>query len=313
MKTKQDNSTGSIGDKLILVRLKTHAWSARKFDKKASNEVAKLAGKEDATDIGRFNKTLIEKDAIEPVRTARNELYNRHKFMTAPWTDDGVRVLTSELYFEYTKTIREATAQYNHEVTRFVDVVYPAARDAAKTRLGPLYREQDYPTIEELRHSLRAPEVHFEPLPNPEDVRVWGVGEVAAREIERDVRNSVQEAIDAAHAHVAGALITRAQEFVDKVRRYDKHESRTLYETAIENLRDVINLVLSGLNVKQDAALADMARQLEIALRDVSIEDLRGVEKKEKTLRKTKTAEVDRIAGKFAGVFGPAVAAGGAR
>jgi hypothetical protein len=321
------NTAAPITEKLILVRFKMHQWSGRKFDKPASDRFVQLldadqedeaeggpkdssdAAPKDSSNVGRFNKILVERKSLLTVFQARTELLNRHKHLTAPWTDDGVRVLTAELFFQYTQQMREAGAAYVAAGKHYAHEVYPGEIEKAKERLGPLFKPSDYPTTEELEYQHRAPSIHFEPLPNPQDVRVWGVGEIAAREIEADVRNSVQAGIDAAHAHVATTLIERAQEFVAKVRRYDSGETKQLRASAVENLREMVEVVLKGLNVKRDPALTDLARQLEIALRTVAVDELRD----ETTLRKNKTAEIDRIAGKFAGVFAsPVRAAGGA-
>lgn len=294
-------ATVNTSERLMITRLGVSQWYPRRFDRKASDELARLHGKQTADDVGRFNKILIELESLKPLQRAVADLKTEHYRMTAPWTDDGARVLPVDLYFGYVEMVRDRAQTIRTLSSDFAGGEYAEQIKLAEKRLGGLFKREDYPTPDDVegRFTVRQ---RFEPLPNPEDVRVWGVGEKTAREIEKQVRADVTEAIDAAHKHVVDQVLKQAQGFVEKVARYHEGDTKTLFETAVENLRDVVQLVLQGLNVTGDQELKRTAGALVEALADVNVEKLRtGSE-----LRVAKMREVDQIASRFAGVYGRA-------
>jgi len=289
----------NISERLMIVRLSVSQWYARRFDRNASDDVAKLHGKKNADEIGRFNKILVELDSIKPIKRACADLKMKHYSMTAPWTDDGERVLTSELYFPYIEMVREKQAEIRTLSRDFARGEYATQIDIAKERLGSLFNKADYPSAGDIEDAFMV-RYRFEPLPNPEDVRVWGVGVNAAKEIEEQVRADVTAAITAAQQHVADSVTKRAQEFVEKIARFHQGDTKMLFETAVENLRETVGLVLKGLNVTGDPALTKACDELLGAIAEVTVDKLRtGAD-----LRVKKMAEVEKIASRFAGIYG---------
>jgi hypothetical protein len=286
-------------DRLMLVRLSISAWSPRKFDRKASDELARLHGAANANEIGRFNKLLIDLDSIKPLQKALGDVRHTHYSMTAPWSDDGVRILPVDMYFKYTETVRAAKSKVEQLAHEFATVDYARERETARTRLAGLFNASDYPMAMEVesRFGVR---VAFEPLPNAADVRLWSLGQEAVEEIQSDVERSVRETLAASQRHVVEQVKQRAGEFVEKVRRFDTGDTTGLRETAVENLRDVVRTVLDGLNVTGDPALTQAAQELDSALQNVIVDRLRH----NKNLRLGKIDEVEAITRKFAGVFG---------
>ena len=287
-----------ITEQLMVVRFKQHKWYPRKYDRKASEEIARLHGITDASAAGRYNKILIDLDSIRPVERAMGKLYSQHFRMTSPWTDDGSRVLPTALYFDYTRALRDGRADIDREVAAFV-AIYAQQREQARQRLLTLFNEDDYPPVEEIGRRFGI-QVYFEPVPNPEDARCWGIGTAAAEEVERDVRASLEERFQNAQADVIKRVETAAREFVEKVQKFHNGDARTIYETAITNLADITGLVIRGLNVTGDAELRALAQELAGSISGLNIEQLRN----SPTARITKSKEVDAIVGKFAGAFG---------
>lgn len=286
--------------RLMLVRLTISQWSGRKYDRGASDDVARVhgLGGGDSADVGRFNKILVDPETIRPVRHALKKLQNEHYRLTAPWMGEGTRVLTAPLYFDYTETIRKLRGDADAAVARFARRDYPREREDARSRLGDLFCETDYPAPEEIEGRFGA-RVRVEPLPDPDDARLLDLGATDAAAIAGDVRASMEEAIAEAHRSVVDELARRAREFVAKVRKYGSGETRGLRATALTNLLETVDLVRRGLNVAGDPALDEVALQVNGALRGLSVETLRGDEDE----RRARTKAVEDVLGRFAGVF----------
>lgn len=287
---------------LMIVRLSISQWYPRKFDKRATQELASLHGV-DAERAGRFNKILVDLESIKPLQQRLRKLREDHYSYTAPWADGGERVLPAALYFEYVEMIREAEV----EIARLADdyaVQYAAEVDRARGELGGLFNADDYPDPRDLRRRFGVG-YKFEPLPNAEDARVWGIGTEAAEAIRAEVEQSQQAAVASAQKHVVDQVIDRATEFVAKVRKYDAQVSEgrkgvRLYDSAVDNLADVVELVLQGLNITGDQELAKLAKDLQKAIKDVNADKLRH----SNPTRERKTAEVEAVVNKFVGVYG---------
>ena len=90
--------------------------------------------------------------------------------MTLPWDDNGYRVLPAAVYLEHAEKLRE----YSRKFTAAIDV-FAAQFDQlvieSRSRLGSLFRPEDYPTSKEIRDKF-AFETEVMPLPDGDDFRV---------------------------------------------------------------------------------------------------------------------------------------------
>ena len=289
-------------ERLMLVRLSLHQWYPKRYDAKATRDVTSLHGV-DPVRAGRFIKILVDLETIKPLQQRMRQLREDHYAMTAPWADGGDRVLPSGLYFDYVEMINRGET----EIARLADEYaeqYEVEIDRARAELNGLFNDADYPD----KHTLRGRfgiDYSFEPLPNPEDVRIWGIGDAAAAEIHDTVVANQSAAMDKAQAHVVEQVVERAREFIGKVRKYGELvqndvKGARLYDSAIENLTDVLNLVMKGLNPTGDPELTKLAGDLGKAVVAINGGKLRN----STDTRETKTAEVEAIIGKFSGVYG---------
>ena len=292
-------ATPKAYEHLMVVRFTARQWYPRRFDRKASDEVAKNHGAADATTIGRFNKILIELASIKPLQQAMREIQISHYRRTAPWVDDGVRVMPARLFMDYSKELTEAKGRIATMARKFARDEYGPQIELARKRLNGLFNEDDYPPADEIEGRFGIA-VHFEPVPEVDNVNGWGLDPDSTRVMRDELKQSLRESVEAAHKHVVDGVLKRATEFVEKIRKYQTEETRALFETSITNLRESVGMVLTGLNITQDPALTEMARLLDKALVDVTIDVLRD----KSAVAAAKAREVDAIVGKFAGVFG---------
>lgn len=295
------DKTKSIKETVMLVTFSIHQWYPKKQDKKATAQLAQLHGI-DPERLGSVHKNLINLDTIKPLQQACRKLRNDVQAMTAPWSHGGTLALPADCYFDFVEMLREGIQEIDVLADKFA-VEYEKERELARDQLNGLFNADEYPAPHIVRNRFSI-DYSFQPIPNVEDVRVWGLADDEAKRMEEALRHDIEAKMLAAQQHVVEQVIERAEEFIAKVRNYDakvqNDEPSKLYDTAIQNLRDVIDLVLNGLNFTGDQEIAATARELKKALSKTNIDKLKNsAEEREK-----KTKAVEDVLSKFQGVFG---------
>ena len=293
--------------RLFIANLKIGSWSVKKHDRDGDRIVADANNIANPEDVGTFNKQLIEAAAFKPLQSAQSAARKAHNSMTAPWNDNGQRVLPAEMYFDYCETMKEYLEDVEEQARIFVEEEYPKQIEQARERLNGMFKASDYPSQEELRDRFTITRKLY-PLPNPQDVRLMAIDDAAREELAAELENGTRQAIAEAQQALVEDLVTKAREFIEKVDVYSKGEKRkkkgtrnTLHRTAITNLTDLVGTILSGLNVTQDPALDELARELRDLFEDTDVSDLKGSNQR---ARDKKVNEVKETLDKFSGVFG---------
>lgn len=293
--------TKKLSDKIMLVTISIHQWYPRKFDKKATAELAGIHGVS-ADRAGRFNKILVDLATIKPLQQRLRKLRDEHYQMTSPWGDNGERALPAPLYFDYVEMMKDAMIEIDQLADAY-EVEYANEIDKARAELNGLFNENDYPAPHVMRGRFGV-DYNFEPVANADDVRIWGIGDEAAAEIEAEVRTATEQRVQEAQQHVVDQVIERAQEFIAKVKKFDAQvyedvKGPRLYDSAIQNLRDVMTLVLSGLNFTGDQQIEKMVTDLKTSLKGVHTSKL----KNSKSTRDESIEKVEAVLAKFEGVL----------
>jgi hypothetical protein len=139
-----------IENRAILAYLSVGGWSARKLDKKATNDV--LTDNKATANAGRFNKNLLA-DADKALASIRKKGDDARKYLdanTLPWDDAGNRMLPNTKAIQVIGQITEMETEYNQLVDDFVRE-YPVLRAQAIANLGDLACAEDYPQPDVVR------------------------------------------------------------------------------------------------------------------------------------------------------------------
>ncbi len=259
----------SIHNRAMLAKLSVSLWTARRYDKKASQEVSQQHGTKD--DVGRYNKHLLGgKDASakhQAVVSVASAARVAHYENTLPWADEGWRILPTANWTEYAEKIRKAKVEFDNAARAFVDD-YPNLKAQAKSLLNGLYREEDYPTPEKVA-TLFACDVDYTPIPMRGDLRV-ALPQAEVEKIEADVEARVQRAT----ADAMKDAWRRLQEVVSKVRERLADPEAIFRDSLIGNVSDCVD-VLRRLNLTDDPDLEAARAKVELELADLSPKDLR--------------------------------------
>jgi hypothetical protein len=244
----------NLSRKAMLAMLQIKKWSAKKHDKRASQEVAtnhnasKLAGA--------YRKNLLpgQSNALEDVQKACDEARTFHYQNTLPWGQDGSRILPKENYFTYVEQMRKYRHDFERAVKAFVRE-YPTLRDNAKNLLGTLHEEADYPNAAEIESKFRFDNV-FLPFPDAKDFRV-DLGDDEVSEIKSQIARQSTDAVTLAMREAWGRLHEGVSRMVERLADPDA----VFRDTLVSNLTELCE-VLPKLNVNDDPALAKMCDQV---------------------------------------------------
>lgn len=237
----------------MLVRLSVSQWTARKYDKKVSNEVIQ---KNNATSkAGRFNKVLIAQEEINKINAIQQQARLYHYSVTLPWVDDGSRILPSALYMAYSQKMREYRSEFDSVVADFI-VKYPELKEQQRVTLGDMYQESDYPNVESIKGKF-AFGVDVYPLPIASDFRV----NLQADEVEsirKDIEAKTNNILENTKKELYERLYKVVGHLADKLSTPDAMFKNSI----IGNICDLCNM-LPALNITEDKKLEELRKRIE--------------------------------------------------
>lgn len=286
----------SLADKALIVRVSSKVWTARRFDRNASDEV--VTGNQAITGAARVNNYLMAgADAeLKQVNTIVRELRDYIDQNTVPWDNAGGRLLTPMAWVSMRGVINEFTTAFHKAVAEFV-VMYPTNLSKAQVNLGQLYDASHFPSQDEL-HTLFALDVRPEALPlaAPNDPRYGpSASELDAlrRSIEDTVNNRLNESLT-----LQWERIREEVERLNKVTAPREGRRTPIYETTVDNLRQTAS-VLRDLNITNDARLNQICDEVHDALYGVTAETLRNSAVQRDNVHAATKAVLDKLGGIF--------------
>jgi hypothetical protein len=275
----------ALNDKALQVSLIISQWTARKYDKKISNEVEE---NHNAKDAGRYNKLLISKEKLQKIQKAVGKLRNFHYINTLPWGDNGERMLPSANYFTYVNELRVLESEFNEVVKEFL-ANYDHYVDDARNTLGDMFNINDYPTKNQVTEKFGVKVVRL-PIPN-NDFRVdLGEEEIAKLKtaMEAEITDRITYAMKDAWSRVKEVLVAMK----DKLNEKDAIFRNSLFG----NVEDLVN-VLPKLNVTDDPKINEICEDMKTLIVDPD------TVRKDQTIRSMKAQQVENLMDKFKDFF----------
>ena len=281
----------NISSSALLVEVSISSWSARKLDRKVTDEVN--ANKGASRSASRTNKNLLaddEKlDAINKyAANFRNWLYAE----TLPWSNSGLRLIPTAKFFDFKQTLDKYKSEFETMVQDFVND-YPTRIAAQAFKLGSMFDRSEYPAAEELSSKFNF-SYCFSPVPEAGHFLV-DLGDEMEKELKAEYERAYEDRVNTAMKD----LWTRLKEHLDKIaERLTPDESgknKIFRDSLVDNVLDLCGM-LRDLNVTNDPNLEKARIEVEMLLSGVVAEDLR----KSEEIRKDVRSEVQTILNKFA-------------
>lgn len=243
----------NLSDRALLVQLNISQWTARKYDKRATEQVA--VQNSAATVAGRYNKSLLPmNDALDDVQRKSGSIRTQFYANTLPWGIEGTQMLPTANYLSFVTDFRKEKHAWEALVAAFV-ADYDRLKHDAKRFLGNLYSEGDYPSAAEIERKFKIDMAVF-PVPT-NDFRVQ-IGSEELTRIQQDVERRVQDAAKGAMQEVWQRLHDRVKHMADKLA-----DPKAIFrDSMIENTRELCS-VLTRLNFADDPNLEALRQEVE--------------------------------------------------
>lgn len=280
-----------LTDKALLVQLNVSQWTARKYDKAVTQQVADQY--QTMVEAGRYNKSLLPlNDYLGNIHKLTTTIRTEYYKNTLPWGINGTQMLPSKNYLSFMTEFRNHKSNWLGLVDQFVDVYPQLKLDAQRLLPNGLYKEEDYPTIEGLRAKFGIDMIVM-PVP-ADDFRVQ-IADEELSAIQQQVTDRVTNASQEAMKEAWQRLYDVVKHASDKL----NNPTGIFRDSLVQNINDICG-VLPRLNFTDDPNLENMRQQVEQSLANENPEALRV----DWDLREQKGRQVKAIADKMAVFMG---------
>jgi len=286
------NESFGIATSAMQVELNISCWTARKLDKKVSEEVD--TAKNTKVKAGNYHKHLLagnpHLDAVVKY-AAKVRLWNTQQ--TIPWSDSGTRIVTMENLFNggYKRQLDDHKIEFERLAANFINI-YPTLISAAAFQLGDLFDRDEYPEVEKIAHKFKF-NYSLIPIPTSGDFRI-DIAEQAKAELVADYERQFTERLNNAMRDVWDRLYDCLSHMSERLASDDEGKRKVFHGTLLTNAQELITL-LSRLNVTNDPKLEQARRDLQAALVNTDISSLKDSD----YVRENVKSKVDDILKRF--------------
>jgi len=272
-----------IQDKACLVSLNISQWTARKFDKKATDSVADHY--KCKPEAGRYNKAVIAREHLDEIVKISGKMRTYHYERTLPYCVKGQAILPSELITEYMGKYNEFKAVWDEAVEKFC-ASYPELQEEARIALNGLYNPADYPSERQLRRKFQMG-VDFAPIPEGSHLKI-PIGNEELKEMQKDIEAKVRDAATEAQKELWNRVFETVSALQERMTD-DGEDAKTFRDSIVGNVKELAEL-LPKMNITEDPDLDRMAQELSSRL-DYDPKELRQSKELRKEAREA-AAEV---------------------
>ena len=273
----------SISSAAMIVDFNASVWTARKKDRKASDDITTMNYA--AKGVANVSKNLLgDCDELTAVQKFAANVRNMHYSMTMPWSDNGSRLLTTAQYFRYNEVMTDLQYEFNRLVDEFL-TVYEWKIMQAQAKLGDIFNRDEYPTRDSLRDKFGF-RVSYIPLPDSGDFRI-DVGNEAMVDLQTQYEKHYTSALNTAMKDIWQKLHDNLTTLVRQLDVNDEGKGNKLYDTVFDRALELADM-LGTCNVTGDSQMEAMRQRLEQAFHGLTL----GQIKNSPTLRENKQKEL---------------------
>ena len=293
-------STQNLASAGVISKLSIRQWSGRIGDKQAGRETA--ARNNASETMVRVSKSLIPKEALEPIKKLSTEVRTYHYDNTVCWSE-GAQFLPARLSIPYSAAMQEFRLRFDRLVVDFCSQ-YSGFITTAPDLLGQLFRPGDYPSPTEMR-GLFSLDVSYEPVPEAGNFFA-NLANATLSEFRRDLERKNEQREKAMRRD----LWERLRDPVLKMAEALSNPERIFRDTLVSNVHAIAQRI-DTLNVFNDPHLTSVAASLRLTLSSLDPDVLRTSPDDRAAAASTAREMADRIAQNMSGymAFDVAVAA----
>ena len=278
----------SLSSSAMLVSLSISLWTARKLDKKVSNDVD--ISNSTRTKAGNYHKNLLAgDDSLAAIQKLAGLIRTYHMTQTSPWNDNGDRLLTTAQFFIYKSEMARLEAQYWGLVNDFI-ADYNLRVSAAAFQLGSLFDRSEYPDAQEVIGKFGFV-VRYNPLPESGDWRI-DIGNEGLNDLKDQYDAMYNANIEKVNADAYDRLHRILTQLSFGLRTNEDGSKGKIYDSVLENTRELCGL-LTHFNVKGDTQLEAMRIKLEDSFTGIDARDIKESDYVRVTLKRDVDAILD--------------------
>jgi hypothetical protein len=259
MKTKMN--VAETTKKLIKVRVRVSSWMGQVRSDEGQYELAKNHDAEkDALSVG---LALLPKAVQKEIRDHVIGIRKAVAKASLPFEDGGYRILKATEYSRLNAEIQKRQSDFQTYIHDEVYMKYDELRFMAQTRLGSLFDEDSFPTLESIMGRYGAC-LFVQPIENLEDLRIDGIPDAELAKIKEDTLAEYEKNLVAGQMELVQSIRKAVEAILEKT---DNEGSR--YKRALENLSELCDSV-PALNILGSDELEKLAKQIKkkIATKD---------------------------------------------
>lgn len=253
----------NISERAMLVTLSISQWTGSVKDKSVENKVNDIYS---AVNAGKFSKSLVDKDALAAISTAAGKARSYFNSVTLPWNDNGTRLLPADRYGEFTSKMKELKEAFNEEAAKFIEN-YQTHIDRAKDRLGELFSESAYPSMDTIGNKFNI-RWHIMPVSTSDDFRVQ-LTQSEVDTIKKEIHKSTEEAV----VKTVEYLLETIKDMVSKIAT--KMDDGTIFRNSLFGNLQELSENLPSLNITNDQRINSLVYSIK-ELCSCSPEDVRN-------------------------------------
>ena len=265
----------SLATSSLLSTLTIKQWSARKYDRKISEEICVEKGATPSS--GNFNKQLIPKEFLKKVARIVNATRNYHYNNTLAWGHDGTELLPADHYLKYTQVMELYIDEFNAAVEEFI-TDYPSLITKVMNNLNEMYNSADYPSQDDLRGRFSM-QYEISPVPEHGDFRI----DLPAEELKK-ITEQLGDRLADAEEEAGKDLYRRLYTVVAKAVVVLMTPGKVFRNSLILNIIELSDKV-SNLNIDNDLELDRIADNTHALTSMTDIEALRDPESSYRELK----------------------------
>lgn len=283
-------SVKSLSSSALLVELNISVWTARKLDKKVSNDVD--ISNSTQTKAGNYHKNLLAgDDSLAAIGKLASLIRTYHMGITSPWNDSGQRLLTTAYFLIYKQEMSRLEKEYWDLVNQFLPA-YSTKISAAAFQLGNLFNRDEYPEVDKVQEKFGL-SVRYTPVPESGDFRV-DIGNEGMEELKAQYEEMYASNVGKVTQDAWDRLYKVLNQLSFGLRTNEDGTKGKIYESVLDNASDLCE-ILQHLNVSGDTQLEAMRSKLQDSLCGIEVEDI----KKSDYVRGTLKQDVDSLLDKF--------------
>lgn len=248
----------------MLTKLKIEFIGMASLDRNLTSQANSALG--GGAGAGKYQKVKISRNSLSDVIFAAEKGRRIHKRLTAPYGDDGWRLIAADTVFEYTQEMRDCKTDFSQAV---LDVKnnWNVILSNEQSRLQALYNIDDYPPQHEVdKHFYFDHEMR--PVPDEGHI-ILDIEAETLKEIKEQFLKNEEKKLEQAMYDTWMKLFKPVKTMADIC-----GNDKKVFSSLITNLEEVIDIV-PHLNLVDDQRLTDAVNEIRSNLLGVTVGQLR--------------------------------------